>query len=150
MKREKGFSLWETLLVLILMLSLFAVVTPLYSRAWAYWQLQLTALGLLTGLREAQAQAMLHGDVHEVRFAWFEPRYWLYEDGRRRGEVVYPAGIFYPYGYLQLPDNHVRFYRNGHISLSGSMPLVNSYGDRVTLTLYMHTGRIAWTGGVQP
>jgi prepilin-type N-terminal cleavage/methylation domain-containing protein len=147
MKGEKGFTLLEMMLVLVIIAGMFAIALPGIRRIQAYWHLQLATQRLVADLRESQELAMTQSVYHEIRFAIFEPRYSVYEGVTHKRDVVYPDGVFYPYGNLQLPNNHVRFDGMGHVSTSGSLPLVDSYGDRTTIVLYMHTGRVAVTGG---
>jgi prepilin-type N-terminal cleavage/methylation domain-containing protein len=146
MKSEKGFTLLEMLLVLVIFSSILTIALPGIRRIEAYWQLQSVTQRIVADLRESQAFAMAHSDYHEIRFAIFDPLYAVYEGVTRVRSVEYPKGIFYPYGYLQLPYNHVRFDGAGHVTTSGTIPLVNAYGDRTTIVIYMHTGRVAVTG----
>lgn len=126
-KKQKGFSLIETLVVLSIIAIISVIVTPAYQSLKPHLQLDSVTRDMVADLRYAQQKAVTEQVVYLVSFNSLSNSYSITKEG---SEVALlnkkiPSGITI-LSVSSLTDNAVRFNAAGGVSESGSITLKNS------------------------
>lgn len=142
-RRDAGYSLAEMVLALAIWGMALAVAMPGFAAAMDRARLSEAVYDAAGALRTAQTRAEKTGEFQEVRFAPFEPFYFLFSPTRGfSGPVYLPAPTRYFEGYLHLPQPTVRFDRRGEVNQSGEIWFEDPEGDVRGLTVYMQFGAL--------
>ena len=140
---DQGFTLVETVVVLLIWSIAAAVALPDIMALYDWAALQDTAAQTVSDLRTQQLRAEDFGRYQEVRFAPEQGWYVLYGDvvGVERFRLfVWPTAYFE--GYVHLPEPTVRFDIYGTVSESGQIGFVSPTGRVADIILYMQYGEL--------
>lgn len=141
---ERGLTILEILICIVLMVSLIGISLPLGSRTIAYAELWSTTANLINRLRYAQCLAQTTGRYGELRLGLYVPQYQLFSGAQFLGRYTFAPGVTYKDGYLQMTTGSVLYDVYGNAQVAGRIRLTNIAGEQDVM-LYMGAG---WqTGG---
>jgi len=147
---ERGFTLIELVVVLVLLVAAATVVIPTISRAFANLQLRAAAHSVATLFLQAKSRALQEGRTYQIVVPAEGARVFLVrEDGAVVNRVVLPAGISVRQpGEGEEPGppiGSIRFFPNG-MSESVQLELRDARAYRVELRLEPLAGTLEVTG----
>lgn len=136
---EAGFSLLElSVCLVILSLATLLGVRFLVS-SLSYQKLVYTEDNTVWAMRWCQQTAFTHGVDSNFRFSMYTPDFRLYVGPQLVKRFLYPPGVNYKDGYLQLQTGNVRYSSQGTSQVGGIVRLVNGSYER-DINLYLGSG----------
>jgi prepilin-type N-terminal cleavage/methylation domain-containing protein len=143
---QKGYTLVEVLMVLVILTGMIGMAGPSVLRVYQRQELDTAARELAVEVRSQQVSAWAHQDVHEMWLSRFVPQYRLYEQGRFLGERRLPERVEYRNGYLEAGVSVLRFDQSGMKAGGGVIRLVNGQREGADVRVLVGSGHVVYDG----
>lgn len=137
---ELGFTLLETVIVLVCLSALLAVALPGYNRMIQEHELRNAANQLFADLRECRSLAV--AESQQYKLLLLNERGYSIQGSSLNKQVSLPSGITFQLVKMGLQSDAVTFNDKGHPTVGGSIIMQNRSGKAIKLIVYLHSGQI--------
>lgn len=146
----KGFTLLETIIVLAIMTTFFAISIPLFSKFTEKMKLDTTARSVVSALRTARTCAIANNADYYVFFVTIDGQASYYISSEDETAPAAPAGVedkiyklpdSFSFGALTgFTGSRVVFRPTGGVDVAGAIPITDG-ANTETISVELTTGR---------
>jgi prepilin-type N-terminal cleavage/methylation domain-containing protein len=145
LQRERGFVLFELLMVISIIGVLATIVFVPMRRTMERWMLDQYARQMKLDFEFAQEESMRLRSGSIVQFDRATPGYRILVGGVLVRNRTPPGFIKYKWNTIPFFSNYMLYDAHGRTTTGGQLVLTNSYGDIRNVILYMLSGQIRIT-----